>query len=101
MRKLSTRMHSSSKRTVPAVAVSPGGGVGLSACWDTSSPQEQTPPGPGPLGADPPGTRHPPDQAPPWDQAPPRDQAPTPPVDRQTPVKHNLRNFIADGNNAI
>ena len=55
-----TRMHSSRIRTVRSSSrLSRGGGVCLSACWDTSPPRTRHPPG-----ADP----------------PPKDQAPPPPV---------------------
>ena len=57
-----------------------GGGVGgevcLSACWDTTPP-EQTPP----------GSRHPPrEQTPPWSRHPPR--ADTPPKSRHPQSRH-------------
>ena len=42
-----------------------GGGVCLSACWDTTTPQKQTP-----LGADTPGNRHLPEADTPWKQTP-------------------------------
>ena len=52
-----------------------GGGVCLSACWDTTPHPGSRPPGPGTPRSRHPQTRHPPDQAPP-DQAPPRSRHP-------------------------
>ena len=61
-----------------------GGGVCLSACWDTSPPpQEQTPLGPGTPQSRPPQTRHPSPGSrhhPPWDQALPRPGTPPEPT---------------------
>ena len=69
-----------------------GGGVCLSACWDTTPPWEQTSPwSRHPPGADPPGSRHPPgadtpwEQTPPWSRHPPGADTPYPP--EQTPLR--------------
>ena len=73
-------MHSSRMRTVRSS--SRLSGVGASASLHAGIP---TPP---------PGTR------PSWDQAP-LPGTRHPPVDRHTPVKANLRNFVADGKNVL
>ena len=60
------------------VSVHTGGGVCLSACWDTTAPGVDTPPEQTSLGADtppprsrhPPGSRHPQSRHP-WEQTPP------------------------------
>ena len=79
-----------------------GGGVCLSACWDTTptAPRTRPPradttlPGADPPGADPlhgpdtPQTRHPPEQTPPRPDTPPPGRDPTwtrPPPGKQTP----------------
>ena len=54
------------------------GGVCLSACWDTTPPQEQTTP----PGADLPGSDTPREQTPPQDQIPHWEQTPPPPESR-------------------
>ena len=87
-------MHSSRMRTVRSSSRLSRGGVCLSAWWDT--PWEQTPPGAdtAPWEQTPPAADTPQEQTPPlWDQAPP-------PLCGQTDAcqKHNLRNFVADGN---
>ena len=72
-----------------SVILSTGGGVCLSACWDTH-PQEQTPPGSRhpleqtPPGADTPESRHPLEQTPPRADTFPWEQ--TPPPGKQTPA---------------
>ena len=85
------------------------GGVCLGACWDTTPPQEQTPPPPwsrhAPLGADIPRSRHPREQTPPRSRhpspqsrhAPPKADTPsqkqtTPTAD--TPPKSRLRHMV-------
>ena len=59
-----------------------GGGVCLSACWDTtpgSTPPEHSPPPPRALTTTP-ESRHPQGADPAWEQAPPRADTPTAPV---------------------
>ena len=61
------------------------GGVCLSACWDTTTPQEQTPP----------RSRHPPEAGTPRSRHPPRagtprEQTPPPPGSRHPPPSRRL-----------
>ena len=57
--------------------LSTGGGVCLSACWDTTPLGADTPPGADPPGtSDPPGSRHPPGSDPPLGPGTPQDQTP-------------------------
>ena len=51
-----------------SVILSTGGGVCLSACWDTTPPRADTPP----------GSRHPPQQTPPTGADTPQEQTPSP-----------------------
>ena len=57
-----------------------GGGVYLSACWDTHTPQSRHPPGADtPPEQDTPQNRHPREQTPPLEQTPPRSRHTHPP----------------------